>query len=372
MKKHTVAIMGLGVRGKTHLKGILENPDRYEVIGLCDIREDVMKTVCETFQLNVPCFTDVEQMLRETRPEVFVFVTYPNLRLSMIELAVKYGIKAVSFEKPMAEDMAEAKKMTDLCVANGIKAVVCHQQKYLSQMQALKKKAESGQLGEIKKIFAECQPWMAQLGTHYMDYIIWANGGCRAKSVIGHVHGPATLRDDHPSPDFIFGEILFENGTRGYLECGYFAEQHNPDMYRDTDNRLTVWGTEGYAYAETDGFWGECSPATAGRLVTGKEPGWYHFQEKVIQTPYYTEYADWLDGDSRPHSCNIETAFHGYEILEAMCLSALDNKRVDLPLADYSYEPVMERMKRELPEFPGCDKEPRDLYKGDWDRPERD
>ena len=41
--KHTVAIMGLGVRGKTHLKGILENPDRYEVVGLCDIREDVMK-----------------------------------------------------------------------------------------------------------------------------------------------------------------------------------------------------------------------------------------------------------------------------------------------------------------------------------------
>ena len=190
--------------------------------------------------------------------------------------------------------------------------------------------------------------------------------------MIGHVHGPATLKDDHPSPDFIFGEIVFENGARGYLECGYYAEQHNPDMYRDTDNRLTVWGTEGYAYAETDGFWGECSKATGGKLVEGKEPGWYHFQEKVIQTPYYAEYADWLDDDAKPHSCNIETAYHGYEILEAICLSALDNKRVDLPLTDFTYEPVLERMKRELPEFPGCDKEPRDLYKGDWDRPERD
>ena len=55
-----------------------------------------------------------------------------------------------------------------------------------------------------------------------------------------------------------------------------------------------------------------------------------------------------------------------------MCLSALDNKRVDLPLTDFYYAPVLERMKKELPEFPGCDKEPRDLYKGDWDRPERD
>ena len=131
MKKHTVAIMGLGVRGKTHLKALLENGDRYEVVGICDIRPEVMDQVSEKFGLDVPKFTDVETMLKETKPEVFVFVTYPDLRLSMIELAVKYGIKAVSFEKPMAEDMAEAKKMTELCVANNIKAVVCHQQKYL-------------------------------------------------------------------------------------------------------------------------------------------------------------------------------------------------------------------------------------------------
>ena len=182
MNKHTVAIMGLGVRGKTHLKALLENKDRYEVVGICDIRPEVMDEVSKKFGLNVPKFTDVEEMLSKTKPEVFVFVTYPNLRLSMIELAVKHGIKAVSFEKPMAEDMAEAKKMTELCVANGIKAVVCHQQKYLKQMQELKRKVDRGDLGEVKKIFAECQPWMAQLGTHYMDYIIWANGGCRAKS----------------------------------------------------------------------------------------------------------------------------------------------------------------------------------------------
>ena len=369
MKKHTVAVMGLGVRGKTHLKGLLENPDRYEVVGLCDLRMEAMQAANEKFGTNIPMFTDVDQMLTETKPEVFVFVTYPNLRLSMIELAIKHGIKAVSFEKPMAEDMAEAKKMTDLCVEHGIKAVVCHQQKYLSQMQELKAKVDRGDFGEIKKVFAECQPWMAQLGTHYMDYIIWANGGHRAKSVIGHVHGPATLADNHPSPDFLFGEILFENGTRGYLEVGYFSERHNPEMYADSDNRLTVWGTTGYGYAETDGFWGECSKATKGEFINGKNPGWYNHQEKTIQTPYYTEYADWLDDDSKPHSCNIETAFHGYEILEAICLSALDNKRIDLPLTDFSYEPVLERMARELPE---CGTVLRPLYTGEEPREERD
>ena len=122
MSKHRTAIMGLGVRGKTHLKALLENAEHYEIVGICDIRPEVMDAVEEMFSLSVPRFTDVEEMLSQTRPEVFVFVTYPDLRLSMIELAVRYGVKAVSFEKPMAEDLEEAKKMTELCVANGIKA----------------------------------------------------------------------------------------------------------------------------------------------------------------------------------------------------------------------------------------------------------
>lgn len=77
MSMHTVAVMGLGVRGKIHLHGLLENPDYYKVVGLCDIDEPKMKAVAEEYHLDdVPLFTDAEEMLKETRPEIFVFVTY--------------------------------------------------------------------------------------------------------------------------------------------------------------------------------------------------------------------------------------------------------------------------------------------------------
>lgn len=164
MSMHTVAVMGLGVRGKIHLHGLLENPDYYKVVGLCDIDEPKMKAVAEEYHLDdVPLFTDAEEMLKETRPEIFVFVTYPDLRLSVIQLAVKYGVKGISFEKPMAESLQEAKKIVKLCHDNGIKAVVCHQQKYLSQMQTLKKRIEDGEIGEITKIHVECQACSASL-----------------------------------------------------------------------------------------------------------------------------------------------------------------------------------------------------------------
>ena len=148
MSIHTVAVMGLGVRGKIHLHGLLENPEYYKVVGLCDIDTVKMQAVAEEYNLtDVPQFTDVEEMLDKTRPEVFVFVTYPDLRLSLVEMAVKYGVKAISLEKPMEESLQAAKKMVEICHENGIKAVVCHQQKYISQMQTLKKRIEDGEIG---------------------------------------------------------------------------------------------------------------------------------------------------------------------------------------------------------------------------------
>ena len=370
MSMHTVAVMGLGVRGKIHLHGLLENPDYYKVVGLCDIDEPKMKAVAEEYHLDdVPLFTDAEEMLKETRPEIFVFVTYPDLRLSVIQLAVKYGVKGISFEKPMAESHQEAKKIVKLCHDNGIKAVVCHQQKYLSQMQTLKKRIEDGEIGEITKIHVECQAWFSQLGTHYVDYILWANGGHRAKWVCGHVHGPICLDDNHPAPDYLLGTMELENGVHAYVECGYLAEAHNPPEYGSSDNRLTVYGKEGYVYAETDGFWGACTKATNGRLIEGKDPGWRNHQQIPIQTPYYTEFAEWMEDDSKVHSCNIDTAYHGYEILEGMCLSALNNVRVDLPIQDLDYEPVFDRMRKDLPE---CGSRKMYIYDGKTPRKERD
>lgn len=368
MKKYTTAVLGIGVRGMTHLKGLLES-DRFEIVGLCDLELEKAKYGAEVYKLNVPCYTDAEKMLEETKPEVFVFITPPHVRLEMVKLAQKYGIKGLSLEKPMAESLMEAKEMADICEHSGIKAIVCHQQKYLSQMQEMKKRIDDGDIGDIVKIHVETQPWMAQLGTHYVDYALWVNGGYHAKWAIGHVSGRAALKDSHPSPDFIMGEILLENGTRAYIECGDLSEAHREAGYEDIDNRLTVYGTEGYVWAETDGWWGACTSKTKGRLITGKNPGWYHHQEKVIQTPYYIEYAKWLDDDLDIHSCNIRTAYHGYEILEGMCISALDNTRVKLPIKDLNYKPVFSRMESELPDIGTA---LRNLYDGKTERKEYD
>ena len=48
----------------------------------------------------------------------------------------------------------------------------------------------------------------------------------------------------------------------------------------------------------------------------------------------------------------IDIAYHGYEILEGLCISAMDHIRVDLPLDPSQCPDMFERMRRELPECP--------------------
>ena len=349
--RYRVAQVGAGYRGATHVDGFLRNPDRFELVALCDLDEAKLKRVAAEFGVG-RTYADADAMLAATRPDVFCFVTQPNVRLAMVELAVRHGVRAIAMEKPMATSLGEAQAITDLCRTHGIKAVVSHQQKYLTSMQKLRAIVGGGEIGEVTALHATCQAWMAQLGTHYMDYTLWVNGGQRARWVVGHVHGKQKLADSHPSPDFILGEVLLANGVRAFIECGYLSPSHMDKDHFWVDDRLTAFGTHGYAWADTDGRWRAMTRASRGEVVGEDGDPWSVQEKHRLQPLYLRDLADWLDDDARVHPCNVEISYHGYEILEGLCLSALEHRRVDLPLDPRAHGDLNERMARELPDVP--------------------
>jgi len=351
MRKYRVAQVGAGYRGATHLDGFLRNPDRFELVALCDLDAAKLKRVAAEFGI-ARTYADANTMLAETQPDVFCFVTQPSVRLAMVELAARHKVRGLAFEKPMATSLHEARAITDLCARHRLKAVVSHQQKYLTSFQKLKGLVDGGDLGQVETLHATCVPWMAQLGTHYMDHTLWVNGGHRARWVVGHVHGRGKLSDSHPSPDFILGEMLFANGVRAYLECGTLSPSHMDKDHFWVDDRLTVHGTHGYAWADTDGRWRALTRASRGEIVGEDGDPWGVQEKHRLQPLYLAGLADWLDDDAKVHPCNVEISYHGYEILEGLCLSALDRRRVDLPLGPTDGGDLNERMRKELPDVP--------------------
>ena len=350
-QRYRVAHLGLGGRGTVHANTLIELAELYEVVGLCELREERLREFCREKGLDTSvCYTDVERMLAATNPDIFCFITQPSTpRLQFAELAAKHAVKAIALEKPMATSLAEANGIVHLCRENGIKGVVSHQQKYLTSLQKVKEVVDSGAIGEIQLITASCQAWLAQLGTHFVDYIMWVNGFEHAEWVVGHVHGRELLSDSHASPNYVMGQIGFANGVRAVVEFGKLSAPHMAGEKFWVDNRLTVYGSLGHVWGETDGRWGGC---IKGAEAGGQGDDWATQERSRLQPPYFVELADWLDGSIGDHPCNLEHAYHGYMIMQALCISAIDNVRVDLPLDNGNMVDILDRMRRELPECP--------------------
>lgn len=359
MGRLTAAIIGMGERGRIHLYGFLKNPEYFQVAGVCDRNQSHLEEAVKEYGISEDiCYNDARLMLQKVRPDILAFVTMPHIRLSLAELAAEYKVRGLMFEKPMATSLGEADKIRKLCMENKIKTAVCHQHKYVSSFMRLKEAIDSGELGEICEMKASCQPQASQLGTHYIDYLLWANGGKRVLSVAGHVHGNFYLEDSHPSPDYVMGQMISENGVRMILECGYFAARHEEhdvgfthgpaEAAYWTDDRLTVYGTKGYAWASCNGKYAVFSPRTSPDIRAGDYHGFFEKEQYDAQVRYARDFADWVNGERESHPCSLDQAYHGYEILEAMYISAVRHTRVDLPVKLPLQYDTLEILRNEL------------------------
>ncbi len=326
MAKYRVLIAGLGKRGKHHASAFQAN-DKFEVVGLCDINEEMLNAAAETLGMtDLPRGNDAAAMANELKPDVFCFCTMPAIRYDFIKVAVDCGAKMVAFEKPIGEKMGDAIETKKLIESSGIKAVVSHQHRYGAHYQKVKEIADSGILGRTQMVYASATGWMAHMMTHMIDYMSWYNDYADVDWVMGQAAGKGKMTDNHPSPDFVIGTVQFANGVRGIVEAGC-GTQDQPEVAKWWGkNRIGIQGTEGFAEVLTNGGW---------RAVTkdGVMSGEGVMNYDVDMPPYVQEMADWLDDDAKVHQCCFANAYKGFEVMMGILRSAANGGQIAMPLA---------------------------------------
>ena len=337
---YTVAIAGLGKRGTVHAD-VFQRVGRFRVVGLSDVDES---RYAEAAALcgSPPFFADAGEMLAATKPDILCFCTPPTVRLPLIKLGVSNGVKLIAYEKPMATSMTEAIEIRDLLRSAGVKSVQSHQRKYNIQFVECKQVVDSGALGRIHTIYATGTGWMMHLATHLADYMRWFNNDAEAEYVIGQAIGREKLTDNHPSPDYLGGFVQFANGVRGIIEVGEFAPDVPEVDYWWRKVRLVIQGTEGFAEVHLGAGWRAVTRRSEGMLRSNKGT-WDTDHEQV---PYIEDIALWLDG-AKHHPCDGEGGFKDQEIMCALMRSAVERRKIDLPLAPG--EPELEALARVLP-----------------------
>jgi len=341
MTKYRVAQIGCSPgRGKDHARAFTDNADRFDLVAICDRDEERLGNLSSEYP-GPETFTDAEEMLARTKPDVLCFVTPPQIRLELIELGVRHKVKAIAYEKPMADSLVTARRMRDMCREAGVKTVVSHQHKFGDHWRSVRRLVDNGDLGQIRTIHATARGRLLHYGTHLTDYMMFLSGGQRAKWVVGHVQGNGNLDDTHPAPDYTMAQFEFENGARGILECGELSPKQPGDNPFWLDAGVAVYGSEGHARAVVGSGWSAVLRSSAEALGSGEG-----MNVRRDQRRYIRELADWLDDPQKVHPCSGETTYHGFEVIMGACISALEHRRVDLPLQ--KVEPVIERLRTEL------------------------
>ncbi|MCX7015519.1 MAG: Gfo/Idh/MocA family oxidoreductase [Candidatus Sumerlaeota bacterium] len=310
MARYKAVICGCGPRGLIHAQGFLANADRFDLAALCDLDP-----------------TRLQKAAAQTG---------------------SHGVKTIAYEKPVAVSLEEARQIRDACRAAGVRTIVSHQQKYGPHWQKLKALVDAGEIGELRTIHATSKAWLLQLGTHLVDYCMWYNGARPARWVLGQVHGKNKFTDSHPSPDYALGRMEFDNGVGCILECGTLApETPETDKFWLKD-AVNLYGAQGWGRVVTGGGWSAMTRSSGGAVLSGEGV----FDPRHEQPLYIKELADWLDGKIERHCCDGELAYHGFEICMGILLSALERRRVDLPIDPMPSESIYDQLGRVLPVVP--------------------
>jgi predicted dehydrogenase len=332
--KYRVVVVGMGKRGMHHALAFQAN-ERFGVAGICDI-DPVRLSAAGEKVLGSVRGTDALQVASAVKADVFCFCTLPSLRSEMIRIGIQSGARLIAFEKPIALSSREGMKIRKMLADSGVKAVVSHQHRYGQHYGKVKEIIESGALGRVHTVYATATAWMMHNLSHLIDYMRWYNGNAEARWVMAQAAGDGKLSDSHPSPDYIAGFIQFANDVRGIVECGAGAPDVPESDYWWRKCRIGAQGTDGFAEVLTAGGW---------RAVTraGATSGSGGMDYSLDMPPYIQDIADWLDDDHKVHPCNFENAYAGFEIMMALCRSAVEGGQVALPLTEAADEIEMLR-----------------------------
>ncbi len=124
-------VVGVGRMGRKHVEAVIKLKE-LELVGIYDINPEMLKTTCEQINLEQTCiFTDLDEMINKTRPQLAIIATTAPSHLDLINNLVKKGISHILCEKPMATSLEDCEEIIILCKSNGIHLGINHQGRFL-------------------------------------------------------------------------------------------------------------------------------------------------------------------------------------------------------------------------------------------------
>jgi predicted dehydrogenase len=359
MKIYNVAILGCGKVAHLHANAI-QNLSHAKLAG---VWSRTTKTATDfAAQYNVPCYTEIEKLVREQNIDLAIICTPHPFHLQPTVEAANAGAN-ILVEKPLASTLEDSDAIIKVCKTAGVKLGVISQRRWYEPVKRVKEAIDAGKIGKPvfgtinmlgwrDKSYYDADEWrgtwkmegggvLVNQAPHQLDILLWYMG--EIDEVYGHWQNL-----NHPYievEDTAVAIVKFKNGGIGNI---IVSNSEKPGIY----GKVHVHGENGASVGvQTDGgamFIAGMSnilepPVNDVWSVPGEEKmleNWVeqdsaHFNS-IDPTVYYMErqiedYLKALENNTEP-LVNGEEGRRTVELFTAIYRSTRDNRPVKFPL----------------------------------------
>lgn len=151
--KKRLALVGTGDRGTSFWgKRIVDNyGDIIEFVGLCDINPGRLELAKTYMGVNCPVFTDFDEMIAKTKPDLVIVTTVDATHHQFIIRAMELGVDVLT-EKPLTTDEVKAQAILDAEKRTGKKLIVGFNYRYGILFSAIKEQLAKKPIGEVTSV----------------------------------------------------------------------------------------------------------------------------------------------------------------------------------------------------------------------------
>nr|MDQ3002365.1 Gfo/Idh/MocA family oxidoreductase [Fibrobacterota bacterium] len=225
------ALIGCGAISDKHVKAISMIPDA-QIVGAYDLNAKA----ASDFQAKtgVPCFTDLETMVRNTDPHILTVLTPSGSHASTVLDLMRFNRHFV-VEKPLALRLDHIDKILENCDKRGLKIFVVKQNRFNPPVQQLRHALERDRFGKLvmgtvrvrwcrPQAYYDEKKWrgtwafdggvLTNQASHHIDLLIWMMG--EVESVTAKT---ATRLANIEAEDTGVAILKFRNGALGIVEA---------------------------------------------------------------------------------------------------------------------------------------------------------
>src|SRR5207248_1420351 len=139
-----IAIIGCGKVADQHAHAIHRVPE-CEIVALCDQEPLMAQQLGERFRI-LACFSDAEEMLQATSPDVVHITTSPQSHYSLAKQCLESG-SHVYLEKPFTLTADQAESLIHLAEDQDLRITVGHNYQFTLEMMEMRRLVSEGYLG---------------------------------------------------------------------------------------------------------------------------------------------------------------------------------------------------------------------------------